>query len=240
MPRKPADAATTRQRILDAARLIARDRGYKGTTLAMIQKEAGVHPGSFYWHFEDKDSLFAALVRYAYEQSGDLLERLDPRDAPNPVKVVLDSIVQNPARYGLWRFNVQLMLDPDMRDSKTAKEIRALRVATQAALTRAWLEHVPARVLAETPDLPVRMADYSLAIVEGCILSRVGGTVRDEEFITGLATVMMDRMVAVACEQVGEPVPGFFRERESGMAQLVTGHPSPVVAERVDPAASGA
>lgn len=212
---RTTDDTPTRERILQAARVIARDRGYKGTTLAMIQKKAGVHPGSFYWHFEDKDALFAALVRYAYEQSGNLLERLDPRDAPNPVKVVLDSIVQNPARHGLWRFNVQLMLDPDMRDSKTAAEIRTLRELTQAALTRAWLEHVPDRVLAEMPELPVRMADYSLATVEGCILSRVAGTVRDEEFITGLATHTMDRMVAVACEQVGEPVPEFFRQRDS-------------------------
>ena len=220
-----SDDMPTRERILRAARLIARDRGYKGTTLAMIQKQAGVHPGSFYWHFEDKDALFAGLVKYAYEESQPMVDRLGPGDAPNPVKVVLDSIVQNPARYGLWRFNVQLMLDPDMQDSKTAQEIRTLREVTQRALTRAWLEHVPDRVLAEMPELPVRMADYSLATVEGCILSRVAGTPRDEEFITGLATQVMDTMVAMACDEVGEPVPEFFRIRAGAFRAAALGVP---------------
>lgn len=230
------DTESTRERILRAARLIARERGYKGTTLAMIQKKAGVHPGSFYWHFEDKDSLFAALVRYAYEDAGNLVGRLDPGDADNPVKVVLDAIVQNPARYGLWRFNVQLMLDPDMRESKTADEIRTLRELTQQALTRAWLEHVPDRVLVEVPQLPVRMADYALATVEGCILSRVAGTVRDEEFITSLATFTMDRMVQEACGAVGEPVPPFFRRRGEDFRSLALG---PAV-DRVDAPGDGA
>ncbi|WP_194793324.1 TetR/AcrR family transcriptional regulator [Raineyella fluvialis] len=227
MPRT-ADDAPTRQRILDAARRISAERGYKGTTLAMIQKEAKVHPGSFYWHFEDKDSLFAALVRYAYQESQPMVDRLGPGDAANPVKVVLDAIVQNPARHGLWRFNVQLMLDPDMQDSKTAEEIRTLRVITQRSLTGAWLDLVPPRVLAEMPDLPVRMADFSLAVVEGCILSRVAGTQRDEEFITAVATAVMARMVTLACEEVGEPVPGFFLERAAGIETIVLGRPAGV------------
>lgn len=219
---------STRERILEAARLIARERGYKGTTLAMIQKRAGVHPGSFYWHFEDKDALFAALVRYAYEDST-LVGRHGAADASNPVKGVLDAIVENPARYGLWRFNVQLMLDPDMIGSRTADEIRTLREITQQALTRAWLEHMPERVLAEVPQLPGRLADYALATVEGCILSRVAGTVRDEEFITAIATFTMDRMVQEACEEVGESVPEFFRQRSGVFHELALGKAGAVV-----------
>ena len=206
-----------------------RERGYKGTTLAMIQKRAGVHPGSFYWHFEDKDALFAALVRYAYEDSATMVNRLGAGDASNPVKAVLDAIVQNPARFGLWRFNVQLMLDPDMRESRTADEIRTLREITQQALTGAWLEHMPERVLAEVPQLPGRMADYALATVEGCILSRIAGTVRDEEFITALATFTMDRMVQEACEEVGESVPAFFRQRSGVFRELALGDAKGVV-----------
>ena len=224
---RTSDPTPTRERILRAAREIARERGYKGTTLAMIQKAAGVHPGSFYWHFEDKDALFAGLVRYAYEESQPMVDRLGPGDAVNPVKVVLGSIVDNPARFGLWRFNVQLMLDPDMQDSKTAHEIRNLRVTTQRALTRAWLEHVPDRVLEEMPELPVRMADFALATVEGCILSRVAGTPRDEDSNQAQATAKMDRMVATACEEVGEPVPAFFRQREAVFRSVVIGVPAP-------------
>ncbi len=59
----------TRQRILEAARTVAREHGYGGTTMAMIQKAAGVHPGSLYWHFKDKDSLFTGMIQDAYESA---------------------------------------------------------------------------------------------------------------------------------------------------------------------------
>ena len=237
MTSRSTDPTPARERILRAAREISRDRGYKGTTLAMIQKAAGVHPGSFYWHFEDKDALFAGVVRHEYQESRPLVDRLGPGDAVNPVKVVLDSVVNNPARFGLWRFNVQLMLDPDMQDSRTAQEIRNLRVITRKALTRAWLEHMPEPVLQEWPELPVRLAEFALATVEGCILSRVAGMPRDEEFITALATSTLDQVVAAACAEVGEPVPEFFRQRAGIFRPGLVGTAAP---EPFDAAGGGA
>ncbi|WP_420176534.1 TetR/AcrR family transcriptional regulator [Luteococcus sp. OSA5] len=212
--------ATTRRRILESARRIAMERGYKGTTIARIQQDAGVHPGSFYWHFKDKDSLFAAMVRGAQEHTELMVQSLDA-EAPNPVKAVLDSIVGRPERFGLWRFNVQLMMDSQMRQSRTAAEILRLRELTQHTLTTAWVEHVPTRVTDANPGLPRQLADYSLATVEGCILSRVAGTPRDEDFITAMASAVMDRMVVLACEAVGEPVPAFVQRRERGLPHLV-------------------
>ncbi|MGO4958098.1 TetR/AcrR family transcriptional regulator [Luteococcus sp. Sow4_B9] len=210
----------TRQRILSAASRIAMERGYKDTTIALIQKAAGVHPGSFYWHFKDKDALFAAMVREA-QQTTEVMPRSLEGDAANPVMGVLRSIVDRPERYGLWRFNVQLMMDRGMQASSTAGEIRKLRELTQHNLTVAWLEQIPDEVFEAHPDLPRQLADYSLATIEGCILSRVAGTPRDEEFITGMSTAVLDRMVELACQGVGVPVPPFIEQRGKPLARLV-------------------
>lgn len=214
------DGATdTQERIIEAARSIALERGYKGTTLAMIQKRAQVHPGSFYWHFKDKDALFAAMVAQTRDEMEFTVAHLET--GTNPVKVVLDRIVERPERFGLWRFNVQLMMDREMHGSATAAQILELRVHTQRQLTAAWLEHIPPRVLEELPGLPDRLADYLLATVEGCVLSRVAGTSRDEESITAMSAAVMDRMVAAACQSVGEPVPELFRGSEGWADRLV-------------------
>lgn len=209
----------TRERILDAARSVAIERGYKGATLALIQERAGVHPGSFYWHFKGKDALFAAMVARAREGTELTVAHLE--SDVNPVQAVLDRIVNSPERFALWRFNVQLMMDQQMRSSATAAEILKLRVAVQRQLTAAWLEHIPSRVLELVPGLPDRLADYSLATVEGCVLSRVAGTSREEDAITAMAAAVMDRMVAAACERAGEPVPAFFRSSEGWADRLV-------------------
>lgn len=213
---------STRERILDAAWELAMEHGYRGTTLAMIQTRAAVHPGSFYWHFSDKDALFQALVARARTGSSVMVDHLD-RDVSNPVQAVLDTIVTNPQRFGLWRFNVQLMMDPAMSQSATAEEIRALREDIKRILTAAWLEQVPPAVLAAAPELPERMAQYSLAVMEGCVLSRVAGTPRDEAMLAAMASYTVDRMVASVCDAIGEPVPDFFRSSEGALAQYVPG-----------------
>ena len=207
----------TRRRIVDAARTLAAERGYRGTTLAMIQKAAGVHPGSLYWFFDDKDALFAALVESAYAET-----RTDAvgagAAASNPVKAALDAIVGNPRRHGLWRFNVQLMLDADLADSRTGAVIRRMREDTQQAMTRNWLEHLPAEVISGHPDLPRRLAEYSLVTVEGCLLARVAGRLVDEDAVTAAAASELDRLVMDACLEAGVAVPGFILQRHRAAA----------------------
>lgn len=218
----------TRQRILDAARTVAAERGFKGTTLAMIQREAGVHPGSLYWFFEDKDALFAALVESSAAHSIGSAAAGAVGDAVNPVRSVLSSIVDNPARYGLWRFNVQLMLDPDMATSKTAAVIRQLRVNSQRAMTASWVDLLPEEVVAAQPDLAQQLAEYALACAEGCILARVAHRPVDEDALTTTVTRTLDRMVDLACHGAGVPTPPviadriaalYRRENEHGLAR---------------------
>ena len=57
-----------KQQILDAAAALFAERGYAQTRIADICDEAGVAKGLFYWYFENKESLFAELVRSMRQQ----------------------------------------------------------------------------------------------------------------------------------------------------------------------------
>ncbi|MEP1215414.1 MAG: TetR family transcriptional regulator [Marinobacter sp.] len=67
MRRTKEDAEKTRQTVLEAAlRLFSRD-GYSLTTLSRIAKEAGCSRGPIYWHFQNKDDLYEAVLAYSQE-----------------------------------------------------------------------------------------------------------------------------------------------------------------------------
>lgn len=57
-----ADAARNREKIIDAAREVFRDKGYDAP-LDDIAKKAGVGPGTLYRHFPNRDSLMDAILQ---------------------------------------------------------------------------------------------------------------------------------------------------------------------------------
>jgi AcrR family transcriptional regulator len=58
-------SAATRQRIVDAARSLMLDRGYRATTIAAIAKEAGVHADSVYHLVGRKPAVIRELIEQA-------------------------------------------------------------------------------------------------------------------------------------------------------------------------------
>jgi TetR/AcrR family acrAB operon transcriptional repressor len=74
-----AEAAQTRERIIDCARQVFSREGVTNTSLEEVAREAGVTRGAVYWHFQDKADLFMAVR----QQTGVLL-RFDgvPSDDP--------------------------------------------------------------------------------------------------------------------------------------------------------------
>ncbi|OCB09179.1 TetR family transcriptional regulator [Mycolicibacterium porcinum] len=64
--RKRADGEQSRERILDAATEIAAERGYEGTSIALVSKKCGLPASSIYWHFTDKDDLIAAVIERSF------------------------------------------------------------------------------------------------------------------------------------------------------------------------------
>lgn len=59
--RKPK-GERTRQRILEAAESLFAERGYEGTTIAVVAKEVGIQQPGVFYYFADKHSLYEAVV----------------------------------------------------------------------------------------------------------------------------------------------------------------------------------
>ncbi|MCV7425182.1 TetR/AcrR family transcriptional regulator [Mycobacterium montefiorense] len=66
--RRRVDGEASRVRILDAATQIAGERGYEGTSIALVSTKSGLPASSIYWHFKDKDDLLAAVIERNFER----------------------------------------------------------------------------------------------------------------------------------------------------------------------------
>src|SRR5260370_41122911 len=62
-------AAENRERIVDTASRLFRDKGFDGVGLDAIMKGAGLTHGGFYGHFASKDDLAADAVTRALDRS---------------------------------------------------------------------------------------------------------------------------------------------------------------------------
>src|SRR6202011_1788967 len=84
--RKRADGELSRERILDAATEIAAERGYEGTSIALVSKKCGLLLGRVYWHFKGKDDLIAAVIERSFASWLAAWQFPDEGDAPDRMK----------------------------------------------------------------------------------------------------------------------------------------------------------
>lgn len=75
--RGPAAAASNRQAILDAARVLLREQGYS-VPLSAIARRADVSQGVLYRHFRDRASLAYAVFEENFEVLGGIAQSDDP------------------------------------------------------------------------------------------------------------------------------------------------------------------
>lgn len=78
-----AEAAQNRERIIDTAAKLFRERGFDGIGVADLMKSAGLTHGGFYGNFASKEDLMAQACTRALEGSVDAMRQLVERDGEN-------------------------------------------------------------------------------------------------------------------------------------------------------------
>jgi AcrR family transcriptional regulator len=171
--RKRADGELSRERILDAATEIAAERGYEGTSIALVSKKCGLPASSIYWHFKDKDDLIAAVIERSFANLLAAWQLPDEGDAPDRLKGMLiqiaKALLDSP---DFLRLGLMLALE------RRPEEPRARTIFLQV---RAQAYDRTIDVIGElTPDLTDaqrhQLATYGMAGVDGLFMAKeIGG-----------------------------------------------------------------
>jgi TetR/AcrR family transcriptional regulator, transcriptional repressor for nem operon len=78
-------AAQNRERIVETAAQLFRERGFEGIGVADLMKEAGLTHGGFYGHFSSKEDLIAEASSRALMRSLAVLSKVAERAAGDPL-----------------------------------------------------------------------------------------------------------------------------------------------------------
>ena len=84
-------AALNRERIVETAARLFREKGFDGIGVADLMKAAGLTHGGFYGHFDSKDALAAEAVRKALSGAGASWPALMSEHADDPLGAVARS-----------------------------------------------------------------------------------------------------------------------------------------------------
>ncbi len=98
-PRKSVPQALTREMIMDAARDLFAQKGYRYVSMRQIAKELDYSHGAIYYHFKNKAELFYALVEKHFHMLDQALDHI--MSQPSGPREKLEKIMLGYIEFGL-------------------------------------------------------------------------------------------------------------------------------------------
>jgi TetR/AcrR family transcriptional regulator, transcriptional repressor for nem operon len=197
-PGETTGGETTRARIVDAARDLFYDHGYHATSLATIQRRAGVHGGSLYHFFKTKEELLVAVL----ESYRAMLRPLVIEPAFATTDDPLERVFAVLAGYR------RMLAETDCRAGcpigNLANELPDAGGRVQELITanfESWCAAIES-VLAEVPGLPEEidlgeLSRFVLTIMEGAVLQARGRrSLRAYDEAVDQLRMLLDRLLA--------------------------------------------
>lgn len=78
-----SEAVDSRAAILEAAKRLFMEEGYRGISMRQIAEAVGVTKAAIYYHFQDKEDLFVAIVEQYLSQMASLIDDATATAAPD-------------------------------------------------------------------------------------------------------------------------------------------------------------
>jgi AcrR family transcriptional regulator len=175
--RKRADGELSRERILDAATQIAAERGYEGTSIALVSKKCGLPASSIYWHFKDKDDLIAAVIERSFAgwaAAWEVPEEGAPRDRlVGLVTQIAKALLDSP---DFIRLGLMLALERRPVEPRARAMFLQVRAETYDQLAETMRAFTPGLSEAQIHQL----VTYAIAGADGLFIAReIGGDAVD-------------------------------------------------------------
>jgi len=128
MPKKSDE---TRERIIDAALRLFRDKGFDETTMRDVATEAGLATGAAYYYFHSKEELVMALYARTSDEARETVPAAiaTSKDLKKRLRAVIDAKFEQFADHRrLLGALVRIGMDPKHPLSPFAKETEAMRL----------------------------------------------------------------------------------------------------------------
>lgn len=180
MPRKTErrhlQGDASRQKILEAALEIAADRGYDGTSVALVTERTGLPASSIYWHFKNKDQLLAEALDFSYRRWREVGPPWQADLEPFPLaSQVQKRFRQAAAAYvaqpEFWRLGLMLALEQRVKEPAARTRFIQVRRESLGVLTDWWGRVLSSTFDAVDPDAPATLARFHLAALDGLFVA---------------------------------------------------------------------
>ncbi|MEZ5792113.1 MAG: TetR/AcrR family transcriptional regulator [Nitratireductor sp.] len=201
---QPEQRKSAREKLLDAALIVIRQKGYSATTVDDLCRAAGVTKGAFFHHFDSKEALGAAAAKHWSAVTGGLFETAPYHQHDDPLQRVLayidfrrmliageiaaftcvagtmvqETFDQHPAIRDACRasiFGHAEKLEPDIKAALRQHGIKGIAAKSLALHTQAVLQG--AFILAKAdggPEIAIESVDHLRRYIE--LLFAAGGS----------------------------------------------------------------
>lgn len=174
--RRHQQGEESRLRILDAVFEIAAERGYDGTTLALVTKRAGLPASSVYWQFKNKDELLAAAIEHNYREWRasrtrwtDVVEDQGwEAQVETALRHLATGLLEEPQ---FQRLGLMLALEQRAVEATARVRFRKVRSETITMMTGWWQRVLPSAAIAAHPTAPQELAQLMIAVSDGLFIS---------------------------------------------------------------------
>lgn len=181
--RRHEQGELSRRRILEATEALAAERGYDGTSIALVTKATGLPASSVYWHFTNKDELLAETLEFSYRRWrdsapvwSDHVEDGDAGDVDAQIHRRLQraaaAITQTPE---FWRLGLMLALERRLVESSARRRFLEVRRETRDG-TAQWWRQVLAPMGQFDEETVMRLARFHLSIMDGLYVGERAAT----------------------------------------------------------------
>ncbi|MFM6848156.1 MAG: TetR/AcrR family transcriptional regulator [Terrabacter sp.] len=165
----------SRLAILEATLSIAAERGYDGTTVALVQEATGLPASSIYWHFGSKDQLLAATLEHSYRswrataptwvagaEPEHFADRIEKRFA-----AAAQSLTTSPQ---FWALGLLLTLQQRVKEPAARRLYAEVRHETEVAIRDWWATVLAPAAVEADPELTTRLARFHMMLMDGLFL----------------------------------------------------------------------
>ena len=192
--------------ILDAALSLAVTAGYEGTTMSEVARRSGLPIGSVYWHFENKEQLFAELIEFCFETwkadhtgptNRDLLRRSIAGSAGG------SSNPENETE-AFWILALLFALEKRLVDNKARQKYLEVRKQMFELMVARVEPQIPAEVLAADPEFGRKMVVLGRALTDGFYIAACAGDDIDFAEFADLSASAVEALIARRASQLLE------------------------------------